>query len=49
MTKSNQNENANAQSFNIEPLENRDAPKVAGGGSGDDPLERGGGKPSKVR
>ncbi len=34
--------------FNVEDLENRDAPKIAGGGPGDKPLERGGGKPSKL-
>ncbi len=36
------------QHFTYEALENRDAPKVAGGGLGDGSLERGGGKPSKA-
>ncbi len=36
------------QDFTYEALENRDAPKVAGGGLGDDPLKKGGGRPGKA-
>ena len=32
----------------VEKLENRDAPKVAGGGLDDGSLSRGGGKPQKA-
>lgn len=35
------------KSFTYEALEGRDAPKIAGGGLGDAPLERGGGKPER--
>ena len=34
--------------FNIEDLESRDAPKIAGGGLDDGSLSKGGGKPSKA-
>ncbi|MEE8386275.1 MAG: hypothetical protein V3S01_10185 [Dehalococcoidia bacterium] len=33
--------------FNIEDLESRDAPKIAGGGLDDGALKGGGGKPQK--
>ncbi len=36
------------KSFTYEALESRDAPKIAGGGLGDSPLQRGGGKPEKT-
>ncbi len=35
------------KSFTYEALESRDAPKIAGGGLADRPLEPGGGQPQK--
>ena len=45
--KTNRNE-TQEKSFQIETLESRDAPKIAGGGLADEPLQRGGGKPQKA-
>ena len=45
--KSNRNE-TREKAFQIEKLEERDAPKIAGGGLGDEPLQKGGGKPQKA-
>ena len=47
MTKKDEKNTKNEKSFGIESLENRDAPKIAGGGLDDGSLSRGGGKPSK--
>ncbi len=47
MTEEKKNE-TEEKKFKVEDLENRDAPKIAGAGPGDSPLQRGGGKPSKV-
>ncbi len=41
-------EKKDEKKFNVENLESRDAPKIAGGGLDDGALERGGGKPSKA-
>ncbi len=49
MTEDNKPTEKQEKKFSIEDLENRDAPKVIpGGGLDDEPLKKGGGKPSKA-
>ncbi len=48
MTQNSNRTETQVNDFRIEKLEDRDAPKIAGGGLDDTKLEKGGGRPSKA-